>query len=187
MRPIIRKKFTAFDAVCVAGILVAAIITHSVTCRTMSRRIITLMLRTHEVSAEVADLDMIRATVESGERHIGTFTSKMAMLHTRIPDDLNTDRFLKELVETAEGHNVLILRVNPGEVSGQGSYRDIPVAVDAQADFKNVYSFIKAVREMPRLVTVEEIRMRSNENELAQVTFILRIYAYKEIDDEQLA
>ena len=187
MRPIITKKFTAFDAACVAGILVAAIATHSVTCRSMSRRIITMMLRTREVSAEVADLDMVRATVESGEQHIGAFTSQMTTLHTRIPDDLNTDRFLRELVETAELHDVLILRVNPGEVSGQGSYRDVPVVVDAQADFKNVYSFIKAVREMPRLVTVEEIRMSSSQDELAQVTFILRIYAYKEIGDEQLA
>ena len=187
MRPIIKKKFTAFDAACIAGILVAAIVTHSITCRTISRRIIHLVLRTREVSAQVADLDMIRATVESGEQHIEMFTSQLATLHRRIPDDLNTDRFLKELVETAERHNVLILRVNPGEVSGQGSYRDVPVVVDAQAVYKDVYSLIKAVREMPRLVTVEEIRVRSSEDALAQVTFILRIYAYKEIDDERLA
>jgi len=143
----------------------------------MSREIIHLVLRTREVAEQVADIADVRATVDSGEKHIEMFRSQLALLRKRIPDDIDTDRFLKELVETAEENDVLICRVQPGEISEQGSYRDAPVVVDARAGFKDIYSFITAVRQMPRLVTIEEMSMGADEDGLAQVSFILRIYA----------
>ena len=184
MRPITISKFSRFDALCAAGVVLIASLTFVSVCRAKSQQLVGLVRRTHELSAQVADIHAVRSALEEAEERLENVRAGLAHLHRRIPDDLDTEGFLKDLNDVAAHNRVLIVRVRPGEFSEQGSYRDAPVAVDATARFSDFYSFIDALRDMPRLATVEDIDVRADTDRLCDVSLSLRIYAYKETDDD---
>jgi Tfp pilus assembly protein PilO len=183
MRPITISKFSRFDALCAVAVVLAVSLTFVSVCRAKSRQLLLLVRRTHELSAQVADMHIIRAELEEAEQRLENVRAGLAHLHRRIPDNLDTEGFLKDLNDVAARNRVLIVRVRPGEFSERGSYREAPVAVDATARFSDFYSFINALRDMPRLATIEDIDMRADSNRLCHVSLSLRIYAYKETDD----
>ena len=184
MRPIKISKFSRFDALCAAGVVLIASLTFMSVCRAKSQQLVQLVRRTNELSAQVADIHDVRSALAEAELRLENVKAGLAHLHRRIPDDLDTEGFLKDLNDVAAENRVVIVRVRPGDFSKQGSYRDAPVAVDATARFSDFYSFINALRDMPRLATVEDIDMRAGSDGLCNVSLSLRIYAYRETDDD---
>jgi len=183
MRPATTIKFSRFDALCAVAVVLIASLTFVSVCRSKSHQLMQLVRRTHELSAQVADIYKLRQTLKQGEERLDTLNTQLIMLHRRIPDDLDTDGFLKDLNELAARNGVVIVRVQPGEFSDRGSYREAPVAVEATARFANLYSFVGALRDMPRLATIEDIDVRAKDSGVCRASFSLRIYAYKETDD----
>jgi|GEM_PF-2820705 len=183
MRPMRTTKFSRFDALCAVGVVLIASLFFVSVCRAKSHQLLQLVRRTHELSAEVADIHKLRQTLEQAEEQLDALNAELIMLHRRIPDNLDTDGFLKELNGLAARNGVVIVRVRPGEFSERGSYREAPVAVDATGCFANLYSFIGALRDMPRLATIEDIDVRAKDDGVCRASFSLRIYAYKETDN----
>jgi len=184
MRPVRERRFGAFDAMCAAGIVLVAFLAYVGVCRANSREFVQLAVRTNEAAAEAAQLDEVRAALETAETRTEKVKARLALLHKRIPDDLDMDGFLREINEVATQNNVLIVNVRPGEVSEQDSYRQAPVAVDATGRFKNVYTFINALRVMPRLTNIEGIKIEVDEDRLCRISLTLSIYAYRDNSDE---
>jgi Tfp pilus assembly protein PilO len=183
MRPITTIKFSRLDALCAVGVVLIASLTFVSVCRAKSHQLVQLVRRTHELSAQVADIHKLRHTLEQAEERLDTLNAELAALHKRIPDDLDADGFLQDLTELAARNGVVIVRVRPGEFTERGLYREAPVAVDATARFANLYSFIGALRDMPRLATIDDIDVRSEDDGVCRASFSLRIYAYRETDD----
>ena len=184
MRPVNVRKFSGFDAMCVAGVVVVALLAYVGVCRASSQHLRQLVLRTNEVSAQAADLGEVRAALQKAEQRLEELRTRLTFLQQRIPDDLDMDGFLKQLNDIATRTKVLIVRVRPGEVSDRDSYREALVAVDGTGRFKELYSFINALRGMPRLTTIEEIDISVDTDRLCRVSLTLKIYAYEEINDE---
>ena len=184
MRPLAIRKFGRLDVLCAACVVLVGSLTFVGVCRAKSQQLVRLVLRTNELSAQVADIHEVRAALDQAQERLEDYRTGLALLHRRIPDDLDTDGFLKDLNNVAAQNKVVIVSVRPGEFSEQGSYRDAPVAVEATGRFKDFYSFINALRDMPRLATVEDIDVRADDNRLCHISLTLRIYAYKETDDD---
>ena len=183
MRPLTNRRYSRLDVLCAAGVVLIASLTFVSVCRAKSHQLVQLVRRTHELSAQVADLRVLRETLEQAQEQLEKVNAQLMMLHKRIPDDLDADGFLKYLNEVAARNGVMIVSVRPGEFSQQGSYREALVAIDATARFGNLYLFIGALRDMPRLVTIEDIDLRAEADGLCRASLDLRIYAYKETDD----
>ena len=184
MRPTKVRKFGGFDAICAMGLVLAALIAYAGVCRANCLQLRHLVSRTHEASAQAADLGEVRAALQQAEQRLENSRARLALLHKRIPDDLDIDGFLKELNKVATHNKVLIVRVKPGEMNERDSYREAPVAVDGTGRFRNIYSFIHALRGMPRLATIEEFDISVDADRLCRLSLMLRIYSYKELDDE---
>jgi Tfp pilus assembly protein PilO len=185
MRPTATRRFGRFDALCAAAVALAAFLTFLGVCRAQSRQLMQAVIRTHDLSAQVAEIQRLRASLDTAEERLGAAKAELALVHRRIPDDLDTEGFLKDLNSVAARNKVVIVKVRPGEITEQGSYRDAPVAVEATAKFSNFYSFINALRDMPRLATVEDVDVRADDDGLCNISLTLKIYSYKETDDGQ--
>ena len=183
MRPTATRKFGKFDAMCAAGVALVTLLMFLSVCRAQSGQLMQAVRRTNDLSAEVAEVQKLRASLEKVQTRLETARGELALVHRRIPDDLDTEGFLKDLNSVAARNKVVIVRVRPGEITEQGSYRDAPVAVEATAKFSNFYSFISALRDMPRLATVEDVDVRADDDELCHISLMLKIYAYKEMAD----
>lgn len=185
MRPTATRRFGKFDALCAAGVALVTLLMFLSVCRAQSGQLMQAVRRTNDLSAEVAEVQKLRASLDKAEERLGAARAELALVHRRIPDDLDTEGFLKDLNSVAGRNKVVIVRVKPGEITEQGSYRDAPVAVEATAKFSNFYSFINALRDMPRLATVEDVDVRADDDGLCHISLTLKIYSYKETDDGQ--
>ena len=183
MRPETSRGFGKFDALCAAGVALVTLLTFLGVCRAQSGQLMHAVRRTNDLSAEVAEIQKLRASLEKVQERLDTAKEELALVHRRIPDDLDTEGFLKDLNSVAAQNKVVIVRVRPGEITERGSYRDAPVAVEAAAKFGDFYSFINALRDMPRLATVEDVDVQADDGGLCQILLTLKIYAYKETDD----
>jgi len=183
MRPTATRKFSKLDALCAVGVALVTFLTFLGVCRAQSGQLMQAMRRTNDLSAEVAEIQKLLASLDKVQERIETARGELALVHRRIPDDLDTEGFLKDLNSVAARNKVVVVGVRPGEITEQGSYRDAPVAVEATAKFANFYSFINALRDMPRLATVEDVDVRADDDGLCRISLTLKIYAYKETDD----
>jgi len=183
MRPKATGRFGKVDAMCAAGVVLITFVTFLGVCRAQSRQLVHVVRQTHDLSAQVADVHRGRAALEQAQERLETVQAELALVHRRIPDDLDTEGFLKDLNGVAARNKVVIVKVRPGEVTERDSYCDAPVAVEATARFRDFYSFINALRDMPRLATVEDIDVRADRDGLCHVSLTLKIYSYKETDD----
>jgi type IV pilus assembly protein PilO len=183
MRPAATRRFGKFDALCAAGVVLVTFLAFLGVCRAQSGQLMQAMRRTNNLSAEVAEIQKLRASLDKVQERLETTREELALVHRRIPDDLDTEGFLKDLNGVAARNKVVIVGVRPGEITEQGSYRDAPVAVEATAKFHDFYSFINALRDMPRLATVEDVTVEADDDGLCQISLTLKIYAYKETDD----
>lgn len=185
MRPTAIRKFGEFDALCAAAVTLVTFVTFLGVCRAQSRQLVHVVRQTHSLSAQVADVHSMQAALEQAQERLQNMKAELALVHRRIPDDLDTEGFLKDLNGVAAQDKVVIVRVRPGEVTERGAYRDAPVAVNATSRFSDFYSFINALRDMPRLATVEDIDVRADDEGLCHISLTLKIYAYREADDGQ--
>lgn len=184
MRPVTERRFGAFDAMCVAAVLLAALLTYVGVCRASSKQLLQLAVRTNKAAAEAAELGDVQAALQEAEQRTEKVKAQLALLHKRIPDDLDMDGFLREINEIATRNNVLIVKVRPGELSDRESYRQAHVAVDGSGRFRNIYAFINALRTMPRLTTIEGIDIRVEQDRSCRVSLTLSIFAYRDDTDE---
>lgn len=180
MRPQIKHRLERFDAVCIAGVLLVALLGYMSLCRAKFCQLRHFSSLTREVSVQIEEMGSMRAALERERGRLEKVKEGLALLHQRVPDDLDTDGFLRELNEIANKKNVLIVKVRPGEVIERGSVIETPVAVEATARFADFYSFVAALQEMSRLATIEEIDLRAEEDRSCRISMMLRIYAVGE-------
>jgi Tfp pilus assembly protein PilO len=143
-----------------------------------------LAVRTNKAAAEAAQSDEVRAALEAAEQRTDKVKARLELLQKRIPDDIDMDDFLREINEVATQNKALIVNVRPGEVRERDSYRQAPVAVDATGRFKNIYSFVNALRDMPRLTTIDGIDIAVDKERLCRTSLTMSIYAYRDNRDE---
>ena len=185
MRPRQGKRFSGFDVLCITGVAFVAVFVYMGICRAQVQELRRLEQHAVDIAAQATEITNIWAQLNEGKAQLGDLKAELDRLHRRIPDDLDTDDFLKDLNSLAGRSDVVLVRVEPGEVVERGSYREAPVAVEAQAGFRDFHTFVTALHEIPRLVRIEEIDMRVADGEAPRVSLTLRIYAFKETDNEQ--
>jgi len=185
MRPREDKTFTGFDLLCITGLGLVAVFAYMGISRAQVHELRRIEQHAVDIAAQATEISNIWAQLNEGKARMADLKAGLARLHRRIPDDLDTDEFLKDINSLAGRNDVLLVRVEPGEVVEKGSYREAPVAVEAQAGFRDFHTFVTALHEIPRLVRIEEIDIRATDGELHRVSLTLRIYAFKETDNEQ--
>ena len=77
--------------------MLAAFLAYGVFCRGRIKELRRINDHVREVAAEAAEVAEMQGVLGRGKVRLAEFETELARLHKRIPDDLDTDQFLKEL------------------------------------------------------------------------------------------
>lgn len=101
----------------------------------------------------------------------------------QLPTKEEMPGFLKDVSETAVSSGLDLLLFKPEEEIKHEFYAEIPIVLKAEGTFEEIGTFLSSLASLPRLITVEDIKISHKEkknesNGLLKFEAILKTYRY---------
>jgi type IV pilus assembly protein PilO len=128
--------------------------------------------------AQLAQLEQEVAQLEEVRRNAPEIEEELLELSKRIPSQPEIPTLLVQIEEIAVSANVTQLSVQPGAVEpppGGGDYLRIPITISLEGTYEELQDFVLRLRNLSRLVTINEVNYEVVEEEGADVGGIERL------------
>jgi Tfp pilus assembly protein PilO len=94
---------------------------------------------------------------------------KLDRFDKRLPKRQELDQFIKDITQLSHRSNLRKLMVQPGVPRKYELFAAQPISLHFEADFNDVFSFLRQTEEMPRLTRVQSISVRCVDSKLGTV------------------
>ncbi len=102
---------------------------------------------------------------------------------TKLPDSKQIPVLLNALAQVANKANINYVSINTkpleaGDQQGNLMYNRLPIEITLRCRYRNLGEYLANLREMPRLVKVESIKIFRNKDILPNVDVTINVYTY---------
>ncbi len=122
----------------------------------------------HELEHRIAQLELRQIEVEKMHSELTKLESQVQLACKRVPDSPDTAEIVRALSLEVDGRRVLDQGFTAGATSKaqeNGGFAIQPLAVTLHADFDSIFSVIRNVESMNRLVRVSSLRITAKDGE----------------------
>lgn len=122
------------------------------------------------------DLNRIREEADKMEELWRIFKAKL-------PDSKQIPLLLNALANVANKANINYVSINTkpmetGEQQGGLSYNRLPIEITLRCRYRNLGEYLANLRDMPRLVKVDSLKLRRNKDILPNIDVTIDVYTY---------
>jgi Tfp pilus assembly protein PilO len=99
--------------------------------------------------------------------------------HKSIPPQQELPQFIKDITQLSQQSNLKKFKYEPGVPARVEQVRELPIKLQFEGDFTNVYAFLRNVEEMPRMTRVRGMQIKARDRETSghvQVQLAMNIY-----------
>jgi type IV pilus assembly protein PilO len=143
---------------------------------------------------QVNQLQTIVAKSEARQKELATIKKqaaelqdKLEMLKAILPLEKETDQIFRAVQLQAAASGLRVSRVAPRATVDHDAYTEYPIDLDVTGTYHNVGAFLDRIRQLPRIVNINGLRLqgRASEGEQAFIasvgaTYTATTYVYKE-------
>ena len=144
-----------------------------------------------ELQAVVARSEAQSRELERIKKEALELQDKLDMLKAVLPLDKETDQIFRAVQLHAAASGLSVSRVSPKATIDHEVYTEYPIDLDVTGTYHTVGAFLDRIRQMPRIVNINSLRLasRASEGEAASrasvgATYTATTFVYK---DEQPA
>ena len=162
--------------------------------------IISLVLSLFDLTPQVRKVLTLKqqlTTKQSNFQHLkAKLDSQKSMLETKLEDDLagaklleatpyqlNTNQFLYKIKKLLKKTKVKLNKYLPQKVIKKDSYIKLPIFLELSGDYEALNSFLKELKEIDRLVTIEKIKLIQSDQSLNS-NLLIAIYSLVQEEDK---
>jgi type IV pilus assembly protein PilO len=145
-------------------------------------------------TARVTELQQIVAKNEARQRELAQIKKEALELQDRLetlkavlPLEKETDQIFRAVQLQAAASGLKVSRVAPRATIDHDVYTEYPIDLDVTGTYHNVGSFLDRIRQLPRIVNINGLRLqgRASEGEQAYIssvgaTYTATTFVYKE-------
>ena len=104
--------------------------------------------------------------------------NKLEKFNKRLPKTAELGEFIRDLTQVSQQCAIRKLVHQPGTVRRLDLYGEIPITMNFEGDFQNVFSFILKLEDMQRLTRVRNLTVRAKDGKLGQVDVSMAMNIY---------
>jgi Tfp pilus assembly protein PilO len=129
--------------------------------------------RTRELDASRQQTRILPDVASEVER----LRARLERSRKRIPAQLELPQFIKDVTQLSQQSRLAKFSFKPGAAARGGVVSELPIQLNFEGDFVNVFSFLRNSEEMPRLTRVRGVNIKSRDKSgQVQVTLTMNIY-----------
>ena len=126
---------------------------------------------------QAANLDVYRQQMVDVEKLFGA-------LLAQLPSDTEVPGLLEDITELGNGASLNIVSITLQPERATEFYVELPIKIVAEGVYHDVGAFVSGIAGLPRIVTLHDYSLTSNDNNSMQALEIeARTYRYKAQDD----
>lgn len=140
-----------------------------------------------ELQAVVAKSEAQSRELERIKKEALELQAKLDMLKAVLPLDKETDQIFRAVQLHAAASGLDVSRVSPKPTIDHEIYTEYPIDLDVTGTYHNVGAFLDRIRQMPRIVNINSLRIssRASEGEAASrasvgATYTATTFVYKD-------
>jgi Tfp pilus assembly protein PilO len=160
------------------GVTLAIIVFFLAGYRPAQRRLDDLQLQIQSKGREV-DINQNKAlNLPLLMMEVQQLDSQVRDYDRQFPRQANLGEFIGEITRVSQQLALRDWRYTPGLPRRGDAYFELPVQMNFQGDFTNVYSFLTEVERLQRLTRIRKLAIRSKDNRtgMVEVEIVLHIY-----------
>ena len=135
-------------------------------------------VRADELQRVVAKSEAQSRELERIKKDALELQAKLDMLKAVLPLDKETDQIFRAVQLQAAASGLSVSRVSPKATIDHEVYTEYPIDLDVTGTYHNVGAFLDRIRQMPRIVNINALRLssRASEGEAASRTSVGATY-----------
>ena len=122
-------------------------------------RVDALVARRAQVTAELHQVRAQVAEIERFRREIAELEKRLALLKDRLPSEKETPTLYRAVSTAAEQSGLGVALFQPKAAVPKDVVMEIPITITAQGSYHQLAKFFERVAGLPRVVTVNDIKM----------------------------
>jgi len=136
-----------------------------------------------KLQGEVAQNRRILADLMKFRREVAELEARLNALKDRLPSEREMPGLYRTLSDAAASAGLGVSLFQPRPVVVQEVYTEIPITLNGEAGYHQVGEFLEKVARLPRVVTVNEIRMSTGNRPRNPVKaeLVLATYMYRPV------
>ncbi len=128
--------------------------------------------------AQAINLDDLRRQKEQVGQYV-------LMLEKQLPSKAEMDALLSDINQAGIGRGLQFELFRPGAVVVRDYYAELPIAIRLSGRYDDLGAFATDIADLPRIVTLNDIRLRTNKDMTLTLDATAKTYRY--LDEEELA
>jgi Tfp pilus assembly protein PilO len=127
-----------------------------------------------KTETQIKNLPALRAQLEEMQAKVGNYNAK-------VPDERRLGIFLQEIAEVMNKHNLREQMVQPDSETQAGNVSCIPVRMQCSGTLQQIFEFLRSLQTVERLVRIEQVQLKNDQNMSGIVTMAVRGNIYYRI------
>ena len=111
--------------------------------------------------AEVQKLEPYQAKLEDLNRQIASLQLQLEIQKRIVPDEKESDQFMKMMQDTATAAGVEVRRYNQENGNTKEFYTEVPFAVDVDGPYYSLLKFFEQVGKLERIINIGNLKVAS--------------------------
>jgi type IV pilus assembly protein PilO len=132
---------------------------------------------------EVAQNRAILADLMKFRREVAELEARLSALKDRLPSEREMPGLYRTLTDAAAAAGLGVSLFQPRATAAHDVYTEIPIALNGEAGYHQLGEFLEKVAKLPRVVTVNEIKMTTGTRPRNPVKaeLVLATYMYRPV------
>jgi type IV pilus assembly protein PilO len=111
--------------------------------------------------AEVRTLEPYQARLEDLNRQIASLQLQLEIQKRIVPDEKESDKFMKMMQDTASAAGVEVRRYTQESGSSKEFYTEVPFAIDVDGPYYSLLAFFERVGKLERIINIGNLKIAS--------------------------
>ena len=136
-----------------------------------------------KLQTEVATNRRILADLMKFRREVAELEARLSALKDRLPSEREMPGLYRTLSDAAASSGLGVSLLQPRPAVVQEVYTEIPITINGEAGYHQVGEFLEKIARLPRVVTVNEIKMSTGNRPRNPVKaeLVLATYMYRPV------
>ena len=138
-----------------------------------------------EILAKQTALNNLRqstAGIEDLNRKISELQQAITFFESKLPQEKEVDKILKEVWQLAEANQLQTRTVKPSKSERSASYSEQPIEMSLAGDFNGFYAFLLQLEKLPRITRLTKMNLQKINEHDGEMTAQLTLSIFFEPD-----
>jgi len=131
---------------------------------------------------ELSNLRQATVGIDDLGRKIDELQKAIAFFESKLPQEKEVDKILKEVWQLAEANQLQTKTVKPAKSERGASYSEQPIEMSLSGDFNGFYSFLLQLEKLPRITRLTKMNLQKINEHDGQMSAQLTLSIFFEPD-----